>query len=626
MPVSTAKLPQLVNLVREKFEGANVARCCLLIGAGCSYNSKIPLGGGIVELLRMEAFRHEHVIESINWPLENATEYRKQFDQYLDEKNLRADFDAFCKAGQVELQQQIDGLTSDIKKSRLPLEVQRKKQEEQDAFFDAKRAEFYQDAQYEYWFSRYSENASDRQRFVERVIDGKDTGYGYVTLASLMAEGYVRNVFTTNFDDLLHDALMLFFNERVKVYAHSDLSDFLNLRDKKPNIIKLHGDFRYQDIRNTSFEIDETRNRLSEKLSEALSETPCFNLVVIGYGGADVSILNQLQAAKLRNLQSPFRLIWTDRKPFEELHWRVRHLLETTRNNFFLQIESFDLLMLQLHDALQLSFVDIKDKAEQRQREIDSYYNQVSTELVGAGMTREEKALLQRLLKSSRLYNEANESTDLYERCQLYEQAVQLRPQFSSAYFNWGVTLYKLKRYEEAIEKYQQASDDHAAFYNSGLILDELGRYEEAINKYQQVVQLRPNDSYALYNWGNALCKLRRYEESVEKYEQAFQFKSDYSDGLINWGVVLHYLKQYEEATEKYKQALQVDPDNYIAIFNTACAYAMMTNVPEAIHYLEKWREADASASIEKINSESDFDSVRQDLVFQEYLQSWQRG
>ena len=595
MPVSTATLPQLVYQFREKFDGANVARCCVLIGAGCSYNSKIPLGGGIVQLLQMEAFQQLHIVESTNWPLENASEYQQQFDTYLDAKNIRQEFDDFCEAGQQELRQQIDGLTADIKKSKLPLEIQQKDQKDQDAYFEGKKAEFYRDAEYEYWFSRYSENASDRQRFVERVIDGKDTGYGYVTLASLMAEGHVRNVFTTNFDDLLHDALMLFFNERVKVYAHSDLSDFLNLRDKKPNIIKLHGDFRYQDIRNTSFEIDETRNRLSEKLSDALSETPCFNLVVIGYGGADVSILNQLQAAKLRNLQSPFRLIWTDRKPFDQLHWRVRHLLETTRNNFFLQIESFDLLMLKLHQALQLKPVQIEEKAKERQREIDQYYGQMHTEVAKADLSPEDKESLQDFLQANELFKQAYGSKDLEEECRLYEQAVRLKPDFPEALNNWGNALGKLKRFEEAIQKYQQA------------------------------LQFKPDSHDVLCNWGLALHHSKRYEEAIGKYDQALEIKPDDPEVIDSWGVALHYLNRFEEAIRKYERALRLKPDYYIAFFNTACAYAMMTHISETIHFLDKWREADITASIEKINNDSAFYDISEEPVFQEYLQTWKR-
>ena len=411
-----------------------------------------------------------------------------------------------------------------------------------------------------------------------------------------MAEGYVRNVFTTNFDDLLHDALMLFFNERAKVYAHSDMSDFLNLRDKKPNIIKLHGDFRYQNIRNTSFEIDETRNRLSEKLCDALSETPGFNLLVIGYGGADVSILNQLQKAKLQNQQSPFRLIWTDLKPFDELHWRVQQLLETTRNNFFLQIDSFDVLMLQLHQALQFKPVQIEEKAKERQREINSYYRQMDTEVANAALPPEEKESLHDFLQASKLFNQAYESKDFNEQCRLYEQALQLNSDYPEALINWGFAL------------------------------NELSRYEEAIGKFQQALQLKPDYPEVLNNWGNSLYGFSRYEEAIGKYQQALQFKPNYHEALYNWGLALSKLTRYQEAISKYQQALQLNLDYDDAIFNIACAYAMMANIPETIHYIDKWRSVDASASIEKVNDDSDFDGIREDHVFQSYLQKWKQA
>jgi len=486
MAYQLATLPQLVNLISEKFDNSNVPRCCLLIGAGCSFNSQIPLGGGLVNLLKMESFRQQHIIERITWPLDKANDYKKQFDIYVDANQLRAKYDAFCGHHQDQLQQQINALPDNIRTSKLPLPLQQQSLEEQETFFEDRKENFYWDAQYEYWFRQYSENASDRQRFVERVIDGKDTGYGYVTLAQLINEGYIRNVFTTNFDDLLHDALMLFFNERVKVYAHSDLSDLLNLRDKKPNIVKLHGDFRYQDMRNTTFEIDETRNRLSEKLADALAETPCFNLVVMGYGGADVSIMNQLLEAKRRTPHSPFRLIWTDRKPVDQLHWRVRDLLDTTRNNFFLQIESFDLLMLQLHEALQLKPVQIVGKAQERQREINAYYGLMQKQVDEASLPAKEKDELTKSLEAYSLFTQAYNSSDFQEQCRLYEQAVQLKPDFAEALDNWGIALSKLGQYDSAIEKYKQAlalkPDDALACFNLACVYALQGKIDETIH------------------------------------------------------------------------------------------------------------------------------------------------
>jgi Tfp pilus assembly protein PilF len=627
MAFQQATLPQLANLVREKFDNSNVPRCCLLIGAGCSFNSKIPLGGGLVELLKMESFRQHYISEAISWPLDKADDYKKQFDTYVDTKKLRADYVAFCDQHQDQLQKQIDNLSDDIRGKKLPLGLQKQLPEKQKDFFDSKKNEFYWDAQYEYWFRQYSENASDRQRFVERVIDGKDTGYGYVTLAHLISEGYVRNVFTTNFDDLLHDALMLFFDERVKVYAHSDLSDLLNLRDKKPNIIKLHGDFRYQDMRNTTFEIDETRNRLSEKLADALSETPCFNLVVMGYGGADVSILNQLLEAKRRTPHSPFRLIWTDRKPVEQLHWRVRDLLDTTANNFFLQIESFDLLMLQLHQALQLAQVQIVKKAQERQQEINAYYGQMKTQVNEATLSPEVKQVLTNSLQASSLFDQAYNSTDLQEQCRLYEQAIQLKPDFVNALINWGAALNELGQYEQAINKFQQAlqlkPDDTDALVNWGAALNELGQYEQAINKFQQALQLKPDVANGLNNWGVALYKLGQYEQAIDKYQQALQLKPDDTDAVVNWGVTLSKLGQYEQAIDKFQQVLQLKPDDADAWFNLACVYALQEKIDETLNTLDRWRTADKSASPDKIAADTDFNRIRTNPAFEDYIRHW---
>jgi tetratricopeptide (TPR) repeat protein len=106
-------------------------------------------------------------------------------------------------------------------------------------------------------------------------------------------------------------------------------------------------------------------------------------------------------------------------------------------------------------------------------------------------------------------------------------------------------------------------------------------------------------------------------------YKQALTIKPDYTNACCNWGNSLHKLGRFEEAIEKYSHSLSIKPDNDSALFNMACAYAMMANVQETIRYLDEWRGVDANVSIEKLDKNSDFDGIREDAAFQKYLQKW---
>ena len=146
-----------------------------------------------------------------------------------------------------------------------------------------------------------------------------------------------------------------------------------------------------------------------------------------------------------------------------------------------------------------------------------------------------------------------------------YEQASRLEPNYAVAYYNKGNVLYNLKRYEEALGAFMQAlrldPNNAYACNGQGNALRELDRYEEALEAFLQALRLDPNNAYAYNGQGNALCNLNRYKEAVDAYEQALYLDPNYAIAYNNKGIALDYLKRYEEALEAYEQALRLDPN-----------------------------------------------------------------
>ncbi|HLO84095.1 MAG TPA: tetratricopeptide repeat protein, partial [Nostocaceae cyanobacterium] len=91
------------------------------------------------------------------------------------------------------------------------------------------------------------------------------------------------------------------------------------------------------------------------------------------------------------------------------------------------------------------------------------------------------------LLELGNLYYAAQ---DFLQAILSYDQAVKFQPDFHQAWYNRGVALFNVGRYEEAISSYDQAvkfkPDKHEAWYNRGVALFNVGRYEEAISSYDQ--------------------------------------------------------------------------------------------------------------------------------------------
>lgn len=129
-----------------------------------------------------------------------------------------------------------------------------------------------------------------RQWEIERIIEGRYPSVGYVVLAMLMSDPRYQpqfhTIFTTNFDDLIQDALFLYASRKPLVVTHESLISYVNARSKRPTIIKLHGDARIAP-KNTDVETASLVREVEIKVTEILEGCA---LIFVGYGGGDRSI------------------------------------------------------------------------------------------------------------------------------------------------------------------------------------------------------------------------------------------------------------------------------------------------------------------------------------------------
>ena len=86
----------------------------------------------------------------------------------------------------------------------------------------------------------------------------------------------------------------------------------------------------------------------------------------------------------------------------------------------------------------------------------------------------------------------------------LYEEILELDPEYAAAYINLGTIQFHLRQYGRAEELYRRATEaDPAyvlAFFDLGNVLDELERPDESIAAYRQAVALAPRYADAHYN------------------------------------------------------------------------------------------------------------------------------
>jgi NAD-dependent SIR2 family protein deacetylase len=206
--------------------------------------------------------------------------------------------------------------------------------------------------EYSQLFELVYDQPSQRRAFIENVVKGARPSWGYAYLTSLIERGVVNTVFTTNFDDLINEACFLFGNQlRPLVCAHDSAVSSIRLMSNRPKVVKLHGDFLYDSIKNTSAELANLEANMRDKVIEFARE---FGMIVVGYSGADKSVMDVF--TMLARTPSYFRsgLYWCVRKGTTPAPM-VRQLLRYERV-YWVEIDGFDELMAELAsgDALAL--------------------------------------------------------------------------------------------------------------------------------------------------------------------------------------------------------------------------------------------------------------------------------
>ncbi len=148
----------------------------------------------------------------------------------------------------------------------------------------------YAPEEYSHYFERCFGTTLSRKRFIEKLVAEKNPSLGHLCLANFIISSKVRNVWTTNFDPLVETALNTFSpSYAYAVCSSANQSSIDMLNPSYPMICKLHGDFRYDKLQNTSSELQKLEDKIR---SFTYSQLVGKGLVVIGYSGSDESIMS----------------------------------------------------------------------------------------------------------------------------------------------------------------------------------------------------------------------------------------------------------------------------------------------------------------------------------------------
>jgi hypothetical protein len=179
------------------------------------------------------------------------------------------------------------------------------------------------DTAYSELFERLYPESSLRRDYIERLLEYASPSWGYLYLVNLLKQNIFNTIFTTNFDDLMNEACYLFSSDvRPICCAHDSSIKSVRLSNRRPKIIKLHGDFLYDNIKNTLSELESLDQNMRDKFKQFARE---FGIIVIGYSGSDRSIMDVLDAMMGSEENFPHGIYWCVRRT-DQINARVDRL------------------------------------------------------------------------------------------------------------------------------------------------------------------------------------------------------------------------------------------------------------------------------------------------------------
>ena len=113
--------------------------------------------------------------------------------------------------------------------------------------------------EYSHYFEYVFGNSRDRELYIQNKVKNIVPALGYLCLGTLIIEGKVNLINTTNFDDLVKAGVYSIEpGHSIKTISSAiDGSVGFNLNDGFPSVIKLHGDYLVDNLKNTSQELQE---------------------------------------------------------------------------------------------------------------------------------------------------------------------------------------------------------------------------------------------------------------------------------------------------------------------------------------------------------------------------------
>ncbi len=295
--MNIGSIEEIISLFRKE----HVSRPILLLGAGASFKSGVPLANDSVKRIAKASYTTNKGQHWKNYDRVNTSEW----EPYLKSKPWYKEFQKNLA----------EAFPTAVEKLLQPKEF--------------------------------------RKEFLLDILEPKiPISNGYYALASIIEKNLCWTILTTNFDTLIYDS----FKSKVptkKIFEINKTSEGLNAFKiyGQRQIVYLHGALEYYTDKVERGETKKLNENLITKLRPCLDNGP---LIVVGYRGAEESIMKHLLTEGIEHCNNYSNGIFWCILNDEEPHSYVTDLASSIGGNFkLIRIEGFDELMERLASELE---------------------------------------------------------------------------------------------------------------------------------------------------------------------------------------------------------------------------------------------------------------------------------
>lgn len=452
-------------------------------------------------------------------------------------------------------------------------------------FTYAERANFYP----QIYQRRFRFLPEEGYAYLEEIMAHKEPSPGYSILAAALAARPQRHniVITTNFDNLVAQALYIYTDAVPLIVGHESLAEFVDASMRQPIVCKIHRDL-FLSPKNDYRSLQRLHEAWGKPIRTLFTHyTPVF----IGYGGNDNTLMNLLESLEPDEIEGPppYWCHYEKSKPSD----RIRSVIADLGGHLVM-VPDFDSLMIMLgvEMGIGLQDVEIDRRAGDRKRQ---YTNRI-IDLEDTGhptVDRSVAAIRERAGGWWAWYQKAQAESDQSKRLDIYREGIRLYPGSAALHGNFANFLADLSHFTEAKEMYETAlridPGDTVIRRNFAIFLTvALKEPDEGERQYRKAVESDPRNAVLINTFANFLSDVQnKHDEAEQLYSKAYELEPKNGAIAADFGSFLwHVRNSYIQADWLYRTAYQLNPKSADIAGNYAGFLLCYEQFDEALRFL----------------------------------------